>query len=338
MIAYKVYSVTVQKFVDITAVASVFLGGTCSLSLLAITLSPFFTLRSHVSMRQLRRTNTKDAFQGSVAPLAFCVLSFIGHQRDISIRNPVVFGTKKFLGRLLFRRVRPVETRVYALLRNVFALIAMVVLVFRMVSALQRAQNEISTRITSSTCDRRPIPDNHDINLVLVWILPVCILRLVQLCSLSLKLAVSLQDSRMCSILASKELEYDRALDTFVCPSAKQMSVNSDAFGPQDGVPYFRLYLEVSRRHGTLDLQRDIPLIWLSNGLEQPGNLSSPHAHPVRAYMPAWMLRPGFHMDTEAKLITKRLIKSSIFKGCCSQLKTYVRLRFIISNSRVWPP
>ncbi|CAE6410051.1 unnamed protein product [Rhizoctonia solani] len=314
MIAYKVYSVTVQKFVDITAVASVFLGGTCSLSLLAITLSPFFTLRSHVSMRQLRRTNTKDAFQGSVAPLAFCVLSFIGHQRDISIRNPVVFDTKKFLGRLLFRRVRPVETRVYALLRNVFALIAMVVLIFRMVSALQRAQNEISTRITSSTCDRRPIPDNHDINLVLERN-SASFFNDGDPPNITVKISYrDSSDSRMCSILASKELEYARALDTFVCPSAKQMSVISDTFGPQVGVPYFRLYLEVSRRHGTLDIQRDIPLIWLSNGLEQPGNLSSPHAHPVRAYMPAWMLRPGFHMDTEAKLITKRLIKSSILK------------------------
>ncbi|CAE6473651.1 unnamed protein product, partial [Rhizoctonia solani] len=106
MIAYKVYSVTIQKFVDITAIASVFLGGTCSLSLLAINLSPFFTLRSHVSVGQLCRTNTKDAFRGSVSPLAFCVLSLLGHQRDTPIQNPVIFGTRRFLSHLFLRRVR----------------------------------------------------------------------------------------------------------------------------------------------------------------------------------------------------------------------------------------
>ncbi|KAH7338276.1 hypothetical protein B0J17DRAFT_418028 [Rhizoctonia solani] len=106
MIAWKVYSVTLHAFVDIAAVTLVFLGATCSLILLIMNLSPFFTLRSNVSMGQLRRTNTKDAFRGSVAPLAFCVLSFLGHERDTPIKNPVIFGTKRFLGHLFFRRVR----------------------------------------------------------------------------------------------------------------------------------------------------------------------------------------------------------------------------------------
>ncbi|CAE6338401.1 unnamed protein product [Rhizoctonia solani] len=314
MIAYKVYSVTLQKFVDITAVILVFLGGTCSLSLLVLNLSPFFTLRSYVSMGQLRRTNTKDAFRGSVAPLAFSVLSLVGHQREVLIKNPVIHGTKGFLGRLFFRRVRPVETRMYAFFRNVFGAIAIVVLIFRMVTALQKAQNEISTRMTSGTCDRRPVPDNHEINLVLERN-SAAFFNDADAPNITVKISYrESPDLRICSILASKDLGNARTLDTFVCPSAKQMSVNSDAFSPQVGVPFFRFYFEVSRSNGTLDLQRDMPLIWLSNGLEQPGNLSSPHAHLVRAYMPAWVLRPGFHMDAEAKLITKRLIKSSILK------------------------
>ncbi|CAE7137412.1 unnamed protein product [Rhizoctonia solani] len=333
MIAWKVYSVAVEKIVDIMAVTSVFLGGTCSLGLLVINLSPFFTLRSHVSLGQLRRTNTKDAFRGSVAPLAFCVLSLIGHQRDTSIKNPVISGTKKFLGHLFLRRVRPVETRVYAFFRNIFAVIAIVVLTFRMVTALQKAQNEISTRMTSSACDLFPEPNNHNINLVLerssdsffgegdppnitVTIsyresLGMCVQ--VEAVLPELKPTFSFRDSRNCSVIASKELGYARTLDTFVCPSPMQMSANT--YGtPQVGVPFYRLGIKVSRNNGSLALQRDIPSIWLSNGLEQPGNLSLPHAHPVRAYMPAWVLRPGYHMDAEAKLITRRLIRSSIMK------------------------
>ncbi|CEL62057.1 hypothetical protein RSOLAG1IB_10170 [Rhizoctonia solani AG-1 IB] len=168
MIAYKVYSVSVQGFVDVTAVTSVFLGASCSLTLLLINLSPLFTLRSHVSIAQLRRTNTKDAFQGSVAPLAFCVLSSLGHQRDIPLKNPVIYSTRRFLAHLFLRRIRPVETRMYALFRNVFAVVSVIFILFRAITAFQQAQNEISTRATSAACDRRPIPDNHEINLVMV--------------------------------------------------------------------------------------------------------------------------------------------------------------------------
>ncbi|CAE6479731.1 unnamed protein product [Rhizoctonia solani] len=314
MIAYKVYSVTLHKFVDIAALNLVFLGAVCSLILLTMSLLPFFTLRLHVSMGQLRRTNTKDAFWGSVSPLAFCVLSFVGHQRDTPIKNPIIYGTKRFLGHLFLRRVRPVETRVYALFRNLFAVTALVILIFRTVTALQKAQNEVSTRMVSAPCDRRPVPDNHELNLVLERN-SASYFNDDGPPNITVKISYrESSDSRNCSLLASTELGNSRALDTFVCPNAKQMNVNSDLFNPEVGVPFYSIHVQVSRGNRTLDIQRDMPSIWFSNGLEQPGNLSSPDAHPVRAYMPALMLRPGFHMDTEAKLITKRLIKSSILK------------------------
>ncbi|KAG8714433.1 hypothetical protein FRC11_008473, partial [Ceratobasidium sp. 423] len=62
---------------------------------------------------------------------------------------------------------RPVETRVYAFFRNLFAVIMIAVLIFRTITALQKAQNEVTTRMTSAACDPRPVPDNHDVNLVL---------------------------------------------------------------------------------------------------------------------------------------------------------------------------
>ncbi|CAE6527095.1 unnamed protein product [Rhizoctonia solani] len=194
----------------------------------------------------------------------------------------------------------------YAFFRNVFAVLAIAILIFRTITALQKAQNEISTHITSAACDRRPVPDNHNVNLVLEHN-PASYFGDDGPPNITVKISYR-------ELSASKELEYPRTLDTFVCPNANQMSVSSDIFNPQVGVPFSRIYIEISRSNNTLDLRRDMPSVWLSNGLEQPANLSSPQAHPVRVYMPAWVLRPGFHIDTEAKLITKRLIKSSILK------------------------
>ncbi|EUC58254.1 deuterolysin metalloprotease (M35) family containing protein, putative [Rhizoctonia solani AG-3 Rhs1AP] len=57
-----------------------------------------------------------------------------------------------------------------------------------------------------------------------------------------------------------------------------------------------------------------MPPIWLVNGLEQPSNLSAPNANAARHYIPGWVLRPGFHTEAQAKLITKRLIKSSFLR------------------------
>ncbi|KAH7338277.1 hypothetical protein B0J17DRAFT_418042 [Rhizoctonia solani] len=190
----------------------------------------------------------------------------------------------------------------------------MAIIIFRTVTALQKAQNEISTRMVSAPCDRRPVPDNHDLNLVLERN-SASYFNDGDPPNITVKISYRKpSDSRKCSILTSTELGNSRVLDTFVCPSAKQMNLNSDIFNPEVGVPFYSIQIQVSRNNGTLDLQRDMPSIWFSNGLEQRGNFSSPDTHPVRAYMPALMLRPGFHMDTEAKLITKRLIKSSILK------------------------
>ncbi|QRW20786.1 transmembrane protein [Rhizoctonia solani] len=202
----------------------------------------------------------------------------------------------------------------YALLRNVFAVFAVIFILFRTVTAFQKAQNEISTRATSAPCDPRPTPDNHEINIIMERS-SAYLFHDEGEPNISVKIMYGdTLDSRNCSVLASKELGYSRTLDTFICPSAKQMSLNDDVFDGRVGVPFYRIHIEVSRSNSRLNSQRDIPSIWLSNGLEQPSNLSSPSSHPVRAYLPAWVLRPGYHIDAEVKLISRRLIKSSILQ------------------------
>ncbi|CAE6422169.1 unnamed protein product [Rhizoctonia solani] len=81
-------------------------------------------------------------------------LSVLGHLREKETRSPrplAVVG--RFIKNCLFRRISPVETRVYAFSRNSFATVAIGILIFRTIAALQQAQNEINTRVTSRTCD-----------------------------------------------------------------------------------------------------------------------------------------------------------------------------------------
>ncbi|KAF8714491.1 hypothetical protein RHS03_00247, partial [Rhizoctonia solani] len=186
----------------------------------------------------------------------------------------------------------------YALLRNAFAVFAVIFILFRTVTAFQKAQNEISTRATSAPCDPRPTPDNHEINIIM---------------ERSSAHLFHDEGAITCVLLRFESSAFGMAKIRETV-RAKQMSLNDDIFDGSVGVPFYRIHIEVSRSNSRLNSQRDIPSIWLSNGLEQPSNLSSPSSHPVRAYLPAWVLRPGFHIDAEVKLISRRLIKSSILQ------------------------
>jgi hypothetical protein len=58
--------------------------------------------------------------------------------------------------------------------------------------------------------------------------------------------------------------------------------------------------------------ETDMPNIWLSNQKEEG---STPFdQRTALVYSPIWRLRPGFHIEAEAKMITRRFIKSSVFR------------------------
>ncbi|CAE6496055.1 unnamed protein product [Rhizoctonia solani] len=133
--------------------------GLCSLCLMGISLSSILALRSCVPVRQLWKANTKDAFKGVTSPTASPhTLTLFGRPREtkIPLSGPFVVVCRVIKMRftyLLFRRIKPVETRLYAFARNSFAIVAIGILIFRTATALQRAQNEIGTRVISRTCD-----------------------------------------------------------------------------------------------------------------------------------------------------------------------------------------
>ncbi|CUA68858.1 hypothetical protein RSOLAG22IIIB_03724 [Rhizoctonia solani] len=87
-------------------------------------------------------------------------------------------------------------------------------------------------------------------------------------------------------------------------------------------------YFEL-RRSNTQLTSIPLPYIWLSNGEEQKDSVNLPltRAQAVRSYLPIWELRPGFHIEAEARLITRKLIKSSIWRDIIFNLDpTYTTL------------
>ncbi|CAE6408035.1 unnamed protein product [Rhizoctonia solani] len=131
----------------------------CSLCLLVISLWPLVMFRTFVPAKKLWRVNTKDALGGAISPLTgLCALSVLGHRRKkaayITVVPKWLISTRRYMVQILFRRVSPVETRVYAFARNSFAIVAIGILIFRTVTAIQQAQNEIKTRVLSESCDK----------------------------------------------------------------------------------------------------------------------------------------------------------------------------------------
>ncbi|CAE6496640.1 unnamed protein product, partial [Rhizoctonia solani] len=209
----------------------------------------------------------------------------------------------RFMSQLLFRRVRPVESRVYAFSRNFFAVVGMSILLFRTITALLQAQNEVGTRMTSTSCEGRASPV-HNISILMErltydprWnssssgnVFPID--------NIDITVNASWRHSRRgqesfgtknCTIQWSKTLtEYrrfvgdpyyqNRTMELYGCsaywtdklrtyPKLLEQSPNSDVFA---------YHIEVrSRTPGRDVLDSQMPYIWLLNSMEIPSNFSA---------------------------------------------------------------
>ncbi|CAE6472156.1 unnamed protein product, partial [Rhizoctonia solani] len=277
------------------------IGAVCSLCLLVVTIWPIFMLRSHLPFRRLWRSNTKDVFM--------CTLIQIKQPRELRMfghpRNPpisllhVPFSTTKpffqFISLVFFRRVSPVETRSYAFIRNLFAAAAVGVILFRTATALLQAQNKIDTRMKSRDCSEDGYQTKlHDIQVLTEYDYGVADIAVFSE-SLSLE---------SCAPMLSQQNGSTWMQQTFICGNVP----------PQSQIPIFRI--EVSSPSGSTLTDDGMPQIWLSNRNEegQEVSLDQYKKSAVRVYSPVWRLRPGFHVEAKAKLITRRFISSSFFR------------------------
>ncbi|CAE6501330.1 unnamed protein product, partial [Rhizoctonia solani] len=347
--------------------------GLCSLGLLGISLWPIFAFRSYIPVRQLWKTNTKDAFKGiMILPDARpCTLSVFGHPRGKTIPFPrlhIIVGLaigrfiKMYLARFFFRRIRPVETRVYAFCRNSFAIVAIGILIFRTIVAIQRAQTEIDTRVTSRTCnDASPI---HDISILVDRLVydsyfgisfPVVNVSVARVWPISIPddpkndggynvntidnsdflsfLVVWLEVPLNCSstflssftAVESDEMYQNRTLVLFNCTfPGDTPELYSNAF------QYYRINVQpIAVPFQTGVLIAPAPRIWLLNmkELSQPIDSNRSEVGQVRMYLPPLELLNGFQITAKAHLVTRRFLKSSIVKDIIFNFKSkYKRL------------
>ncbi|KDN34196.1 hypothetical protein RSAG8_12702, partial [Rhizoctonia solani AG-8 WAC10335] len=293
-----------------------------SLGLFLITLRPIFAFRSLMPIKHLGKINSKDALSGAISPLSRPhTLSIFGCPRYPPIKTSA--SLNRFVANLLFRGVRPAETHTYAFARNIFAVAAICILIFRTVAALLHAQNEIGTHVKSGVCDSRA-SSSHNIGI------------LMEREQSDINITVSASWSNVvgrnyesygttnCSVSWSERNLRNRTLELYGCDGAWTDRLgNYNRFQRQwDNrstwnkmlLYHIEIRPQSSSSGGGRVLGSQMPYIWLLNFNELPSNRSLERVDSVQFYQLPWELLRGAHIEAEAKLITRRFIKSSIMK------------------------
>ncbi|GAB1520162.1 hypothetical protein RhiTH_003235 [Rhizoctonia solani] len=245
--------------------STMLVAGVCSLCLLSIYLFLVFVLRRDSSAHNVWINNSKDAMMGIVPSALLSPPTILGRPRIMAVPVPFPRFFKRFLATALFRRVRPVETRI-------------------LITALQKAQDQIQTHVTSEGCNNAA--SMHNIAFL------------------------------------SERLVYDPRWDTTrIYDITLNISLTWTVPNGLEGSTSYRIEAQLAEAatNGTVH-ENQMPRIWLVNlpdldmrrGLE-PSDLLL-EAMSVRKYLPPLNLLSGSHITGETSLITRRFIISSILK------------------------
>ncbi|CAE6459195.1 unnamed protein product [Rhizoctonia solani] len=303
----------------------------CSICLFLISVCPAMLYGQHVPLKQTWKNNTKNFLMGTATPYATIVLSVIGQPRISRVSaNKELHAPgnaiSRFLSPVLFRRVSPAETSGYAFARNSFALLSIIILVFRAITALQNTQNQIGTRLISNKCDWGLVAQDHNLRLLLA--IPkhggvtkppvqVNVAKNEGREQVDCWLDNAFEDPRDCT---SEDIEHIHPFSrTFSCPPAVSFK---DYRNLASMLTY---HIEVTASNVSSPLtDRDMPDLWLSNkneiklhpedsnDIRKQKQCHNPfYGHTAQLYMPSWTLRPGYHVEAQAQLATRRFITSS---------------------------
>ncbi|KAL5639917.1 hypothetical protein ACGC1H_006472 [Rhizoctonia solani] len=293
-------------------------GAFLSLCLLVVMLGSLLKLRPSISIFQLWKRNTKEVLLEITTPLRSAPSnSLSGHLREVPLSVPnemTIFRRqmKKVFSNLLFRRVSPVESRMYAFSRNVFAVLAIVVILLRTITALLSAQNQIGSRTVSTACSNDDTLRFHHIQVLVENTLNPSPPNSILVKSGDSQGVCDVQESQI-RHFSSRNMSvviFDCGIST-KGPFVDYLSSNE----PQ----VFHIEVRSAEPNTSALLNsKDMPRIWLLNQADQPqttsSNIVDSYTHASRTYLPAWELHRGFHVEAEARLITRKTIKSSIWR------------------------
>ncbi|QRW26060.1 transmembrane protein [Rhizoctonia solani] len=297
--------------------STMLVAGVCSLCLLSIYLFLVFVLRRDSSAHNVWINNSKDAMMGIVPSALLSPPTILGRPRIMAVPVPFPRFFKRFLATALFRRVRPVETRMYALAGNLFAIVSIAVLMFRLITALQKAQDQIQTHLPIGATVYDPRWDTtriYDItlNISLTWTVPN------GLEGSTSQFQIGAGNQKQFKI---GSFNYSFAL--FPPTILQEMTSHVPPYigDTSLGMLTYRIEAQLAEAatNGTVH-ENQMPRIWLVNlpdldmrrGLE-PSDLLL-EAMSVRKYLPPLNLLSGSHITGETSLITRRFIISSILK------------------------
>ncbi|CEL60380.1 monovalent cation:H+ antiporter-2, CPA2 family [Rhizoctonia solani AG-1 IB] len=289
------------------------LGLLCSIIHLVMMLSTTALFRSRYQMTwmYLWKLNTKDAFLdatklGKIDDRRLSIVGFprkegISHRKMMSMSGRRI---SKFFRELLFRRINSVETKRYALARNSFAVLAMGILVFRVITAFIQTQNKFSTRVSFRTCGPR-WSDSRKVQ-ILMQFGPTY----SQGSDQEIKAEVWAESAKDGSIEVCRatnvtdNLGYSPfSLLLYTCDSAKNSGWLS---GP---VTY---HLTIGSANGSVLALNKMPFISLMNEGGEIDNVPSGNVGPY--YATPWQLNPGYHTEAEAGFLSRGFISSSAWR------------------------
>ncbi|KAH7332742.1 hypothetical protein B0J17DRAFT_677388 [Rhizoctonia solani] len=268
----------------------------------------FLRKRQGMSWAQVWNCNTKDAFfirsgdsnryhSGMPERVKRRATS---HQHMIRI---TVNGLRQFFTRLLFRRIHPVERKSYAFARNVFATLAISMIIFRTITALVQTKNKVNTKVYSKNCEPIYYKQEHDVQVLMLF---------PSTGEVGDKLKIQTEVSIEANQGATKPCDqtqlstygggwYPYTLLSYACNSSIEFK--------WDFKPISYRITATSSSQSTL-MYEDMPIVWLANKKEI--TLDKRVVPPF--YSTPWRPLPGHHSEIEAGLVSRGFISSSIMR------------------------
>ncbi|CUA69716.1 hypothetical protein RSOLAG22IIIB_08638 [Rhizoctonia solani] len=296
-----------------------------------------------VPLARLYSANVKDLFMKRPDPPERIPLRIRGRRRNsldpitktIKAGNagvlPLGTAIRRLVLNLLFRRVEPVETKRFALIQNLASSFALGLILYRTISGLMAADNKFETRTYSKSCS---VAENGpqeigDIQVLMLnratWyygprpLTPVGRQNVI--------ISVSMGDE----LTPLEACAHTRLTKEYYPPEDSGTTIPAvfDAFSCKT-----RYYGDIARSYTTplyyITIQSlngqdalsdfDLSDVWFSNLQEfRNSDMNLTSATPI--YMPNWELVPGLHIAAELGLITRKFIKSSMFRDLIFNLE-----------------
>ncbi|CAE6481547.1 unnamed protein product [Rhizoctonia solani] len=281
-----------------------------SASSLGLIIWPVASLRNRQEMAwaEVWNCNTKDAFfihsgESNWYHPGMAENVQRGAMSNRHMIRIIVNGLRRAFTRLLFRRVHPVERKSYAFARNMFAALAMCMIVFRAITALVKTKNKVDTKVYSKNCEPIYYEREHDVQVLMLFHSTG-----EGEGGLKIQAEVSIEASQG-TVKPCNQTQlstygggwYPYTLLSYACNSSVRFDWN---FKPLS-------YLITANSSSQSPLKyEDMPLVWLSNKKEI--TLDKKVVPPF--YSTPWRPLPGHHSEIEAGLVSRGFMSSSMVR------------------------